>query len=129
YIPDMAIADLVHSNFDLLSVGVAITGIVLLGVLIYFNNPKSITNVTFLIFAALTAVWGVSNYSEYRFDSINAILWALRIHLFISVFHAFSFFTLAYVFPLKKIRLPRWYGFGAIPLALFTAILTLTPFV
>src|SRR5580698_5226574 len=105
----MAITSLVQLHLDLLTVCIAIAGILLLGVLIYFNNKESLTNRTFLVFAIATAVWGASNYLEYQFTTSAAILWALRIHLFISVFHAFAFFTLAYVFPKETIVFPRWY--------------------
>jgi len=125
----MSIQDLVHVNFDLLSVIVSITGIVLLGVLIYSNAPRSATNRAFLFFALLTAVWGISNYLEYRFSTVFATLWALRLHLFVSVFHAYAFFSLAYVFPAERISFPRWFRVYLKPLVWVTAVLTLTPFV
>ena len=125
----MGILSLVQINFDLLSVGIAIAGIVLLGSIIFFNNTKSVTNRNFLYFAILTAVWGISNYLEYRFTTIDATLWALRLHLFISTLHALFFFQLAYVFPLEKISFPRWYKFILIPIVAMTMILVLSPLV
>lgn len=123
------IAQLVQINFDLLSVGIAIAGIALLGSIILFNNPQSITNKTFLVFAIATIVWSISNYLEYRFTTINATLWALRIHLFVSTFYAFVFFRLAYVFPQEKIVFPHWYRFVLIPVVASIMIIVLTPFV
>ncbi|MDE2173336.1 MAG: hypothetical protein KGJ31_01915, partial [Patescibacteria group bacterium] len=125
----MGITSLVHVNFDLLSVGVAIAGIVLLGSIIFFNNTKSITNRTFLYFSILTAIWGVSNYLEYRFTTIDATLWALRFHLFISTLHAYFFFKLAYVFPRERVKFPRRYEFLLIPAVATTMIVVLTPLV
>ena len=125
----MGITSLVHINFDLLLVGVAIAGMLLLGSIIFFNNTKSITNRTFLYFSIFTAIWGISNYLEYRFTTIDATLWALRLHLFLSTLHAFFFFQLAYVFPQEKVKFPRWYIFGLIPIVAMTMILSLTPFV
>jgi signal transduction histidine kinase len=125
----MGITSLVHINFDLLSVGVAIAGIVLLGSIIFFNNTKSITNRTFFYFSILTAIWGISNYLEYRFTTIDATLWALRFHLFISTLHAFFFFQLAYVFPREKVVFPRWYRFVLIPIVATVMIVVLTPLV
>jgi|CXWL01.1.fsa_nt_gi signal transduction histidine kinase len=125
----MGIVSLVHINFDLLLVGVAIAGTVLLGSIIFFNNTKSITNRTFLFFSILTAIWGVSNYLEYRFTTIDATLWALRLHLFVSTLHAFSFFQLAYVFPRERVEFARWYKFFLIPAVVTTMIVVLTPFV
>lgn len=125
----MGIVSLVHINFDLLLVGVAIAGIVLLGSIIFFNNTKSITNRTFLYFSILTAIWGISNYLEYRFTTIDATLWALRFHLFVSTLHAFFFFQLAYVFPREKVIFPRWYYFILVPTTATVMSIVLTPLV
>lgn len=125
----MLIGQLVHFNADLVLVGIAITGIALLGFLVYFNNPNSYTNRSFLVFSIVTIIWSVSNYFEYRFDTIYATLWALRIHLFISTWHAFIFFTFCYIFPEEKPKIPSWYVFGLIPVVTITSFLTLTPLV
>jgi signal transduction histidine kinase len=124
-----AITQLVEINFDLLSVGIAVAGIGLLGSIIFFNNPRSLTNRTFFGFAVISVIWSISNYLEYRFTTINATLWAFRIHVFISTIYAFIFFQLAYVFPEEKTAFPRWYKYFLIPIVLATAALTLTPFV
>lgn len=121
--------NLTVDNLDLLSVAIAITAIGILGFLIFFNNRKSITNRTFLYFSLLTIIWGISNYLEYKFSTPFSALWALRVHLFISVFHAFFFFQLCYVFPVEVKRFNFLYKFFVLPLTLITAILTLTPLV
>ena len=125
----MDITALVHINFDLLLVGVAIAGIALLGCIIYFNNQQSVTNRAFFVFALWNVIWSISNYFEYQFTTAGAILWALRFHLFLSTWYAFLFFRLAYVFPREKIVFPGWYRFGLIPIIATTSILTLTPVV
>jgi signal transduction histidine kinase len=121
--------DITNAHFDLLSVGIAVAAIGLLGFVVYFNNRKSITNQTFFIFSLLTIAWGISNYSEYKFPTIETTLWALRIHLFISSLHALFFFKLSYVFPQETIKLPNWYRFFIVPLVIVSSVLTLTPFV
>ncbi|MFZ1075095.1 MAG: ATP-binding protein [Minisyncoccia bacterium] len=125
----MDITALVQTNFDLLSVGIAIASMLFLGTVIFFNNTGSITNRTFLLFSILTAIWGISNYLEYHFTTIEATLWAFRIHVFLSTLHAFVFFQLAYVFPRGKARFPRWYKFFLVPVVGITAILSLTPLI
>lgn len=114
-------------NTDLFFVGVAVAGIVLLGTLIYLSDMKSVTNRTFLFFSLITAAWGVSNYLEYRFTTVEVTLWALRFHLFLSTIHAFLFFQLAYVFPRREARLPVWYRYILIPVVATIAIVVLTP--
>lgn len=120
---------LLNINLDLLLVGVAVASIVLLGYIIFFNNTQSVTNRTFLYFSILTAVWGISNYLEYRFTTIPATLWAMRVHLLLSVWHAFIFFQLAYVFPKDLFAFPRWYRYGLLPVVVTTMIVVLTPLV
>ena len=126
---NFSITDLIGTNLDLLSVGIAIAGIGVLGFLVYLNNKKSITNKSFLAFALITIVWGISNYLEYKFDTVGKTLWALRSHLFISVWHALSFFTLSYIFPYEEKKFPKWYKYYLVPLVIFTSLLTLSPFV
>ncbi len=125
----MVITDLVAVNADLLLVGLAVAGIALLGFLIFFNDPSNSTNRIFLLFSLLTVVWGISNYFEYRFTTVDATLWAERFHLFISTWHALIFFTFCYVFPREKLQFPTWYKLGILPVATGTALLSLTPFV
>ncbi len=121
--------DPTSANLDLLSVGIAVAAIGVMGFAVYFNNRKSITNRTFLFFSILTILWGISNYFEYKFTSIPTALWALRLHLFISVWHAFFFFQLSYVFPKETLSFKKWYKFILIPIVILTSALTLTPLV
>ena len=96
--------NITYANFDLLSVGVAIAAIGLLGFAVYFNNRKSATNRSFFFFSLLTILWGISNYFEYKFATIPLPLWALRVHLFISTWHALAFFRLSYVFRIMPLH-------------------------
>ena len=116
-------------NLDLLSVGVAVASIGILGFAVFFSNQRSATNRSFLLFACITIIWGVSNYLDYQFTAPDVILWALRIDICISVVHAFLFFQLAYVFPKESITFPKFYKLLLIPLVILVAALTLTPFV
>ncbi len=116
-------------NVDLLILGVGAAAIALLGTLTYFNNPKSATNTAFFLFSLVTILWATSNFFEYQFDSIDTVLFTLRLHLFISVWHAYLFFRLCYVFPKAEVRFPAWHAFLMLPAVMGTALLTLSPFV
>jgi len=118
-----------RSNFDLLTIGIAGAGIGLLGFLVFLNESKSTTNRTFLWFAILTILWNFSNFFQYQFSGIEATLWALRLNLFIAVWHALLFLRLSIVFPESSMKLPAWYTWFAVPLAAVTSALTLTPLV
>ncbi|MBL8030391.1 MAG: GHKL domain-containing protein [Candidatus Doudnabacteria bacterium] len=117
------------NNLDLLAVGIAIAAIGILGFVVYFNNKKSITNKTFLIFAFLTAVYGIFNYINYKVRSPELILWFLRLTIFSAVWHAFALFQFFYVFPKEEVKFSKWYKKILIPGTIITSILTLTPLV
>ena len=118
------------NNLDLLSVGVAIAGIGILGFVVYFNNTKSITNKTFLVFALVTIIWSIVNYlSYYQIESTVFAFWLIRFVIFLGVWHAFTFFQLARVFPKEKFRFSDNHKWILVPIVSATSILTLTPFV
>ena len=114
-------------HFDLIAVGIVTAGILILGFSIFFNNRRSITNRAFLYFALLTVAYGFFNYINYQISSIRFILFFQRLTIFFAVWHALSFFYLFYVFPQTEKTLSKIYKFGLIPVAIFTALLTLTP--
>src|SRR3989344_327201 len=100
------------NNTDLLSVGMAVTAIGILGFVVFFNNRKSITNRSFLFFSLATIAYGILNYINYQVTSLIQILWFLRLTLFFAIWHAFSFFQLFYVFPKEKTVFPLYYKAG-----------------
>jgi signal transduction histidine kinase len=117
------------TNFNILIVGIAVGSIALLGFTVYFNNRESVTNRAFLYYCLAVVLWGISNFFEYQFKTTIAALWALRIHLFISVWYSLAFFHLAHVFLNKQIAFPKWYKYFIVPLAAITSVVTLTPLI
>ena len=124
----MRFGDSSFQNLDLLAVGVAVAAIVILGVMVFLSNRKSITGKTFLLFAALTVLYGSINYLSYHLSSAW-ILWFLRLTIFSAVWHAFSGFQLFYVFPRESVLFPRRYVYGLVPLVILVSLITLTPFI
>jgi signal transduction histidine kinase len=116
-------------NWDLLAVGISIAAIGILGFLLYFKNPHSITNKSFLLFAFFTIVYGIFNYASYHTSSPFLTLWLLRFTIFSAVWHAYSFFQLFYVFPNNNFIFGTWYRKWLFPLVSLCSLLTLTPFV
>jgi len=116
------------TNLDLLSVGVAISGIGILGFVVFFNNKKSITNKSFLYFSLITICWGIVNYFSYQFNSENITLWLFRLTMFFAVFQAFFLYHLFHIFPNITYKFSKLYIYGLIPLVIVTAGITLTPF-
>jgi His Kinase A (phosphoacceptor) domain. len=117
-------------NLDLLTVGLSIAAISILGFVIYFNNRSSITNRTFVALSASAMIWVVVNYLSYQTNNYAELtLWLMRIVLFFVVWFAYYLFKLTYVFPGNEKVFPKWYRFYLVPFAIFTSLLTLTPFV
>jgi signal transduction histidine kinase len=121
------VVDGVH--FDLLGVGVAVAGVMALAGVVLRRSKNSITSRSFFFFSLVTIFWGLSNYFLYRYTDPADALLALRFHIFLSIWHAYAFFQLAYVFPAEKKVLPPWHRYVLLPLAFFTSSLLLIPFV
>ncbi len=117
------------SNLDLLSVAVVVAATLILGFVVFFTNPKSVTNRAFLLFAFMTVAWGALNYVNYQIPNSDLAFWALRIAIFFAVWHAFSLFHLLYVFPQERVKYHRLYFTVLLPVVTITALLTLTPLV
>jgi signal transduction histidine kinase len=119
----------IFNNLDLLSVGIAIAATCVLGSTIFFNNRKSITNVTFLLFSLVTSLWGLLNYFTYHTSDPSFVLWLLRAVLFFALWQAFLIFQLFYVFPEVKFIFSKKYKLILLPLVALVSFLTLTPFI
>jgi signal transduction histidine kinase len=92
-------------NIDLLSVGIAVTVNLIIGVIVFINNKKSATNLFFLFFVIANVGWSVFNYLNYQTTSPLFVLWAIRLVLFFATLQAFSFFMLMHVFPNTKLEM------------------------
>lgn len=117
------------SHLDLLSVGISVAGIGLLGFAILLNDIRSATNRSFFYFAVISVCWSILNYSYYQLPAGDAALWLLRGVMCFAVWHAFTFFHLASVFPDDKYVQPFWHTFVLIPLTGVVSVLTLSPYV
>ncbi len=115
------------NNFDLLSVGLTVAGITVLGFAILFNNPRSVTNRSYFYFCLISALWGFVNYLNYKFSSELYILLFLRLLIFLATWHAYSLLRLVYVFPEATKDFSRKHKFILLPLVILTSIVTLTP--
>ncbi len=117
------------NNLDLLTVGVFVAAICVLGFVVYFNNKKSTTNKTFFLFALITALWGLVNYFSYQFINPHILLWLFRFIMFFAVLQAFFLYRFLTVFPKENYTFSSKYKYFLIPIVILTALLTLTPYV
>lgn len=116
-------------QFDFVGLTVAIAGIFALALVVFFRSKNSITSRSFFFFSFITILWGLSNYFLYKYTDEDIGLLALRFHIFLTIWHAYSFFQLAYVFPYQQRQMPLWHRYALLPLAFFSSTLLLIPFV
>lgn len=117
----------IFQDLNLLILTLVASSICILGATVYLGNRKSITAKTFFIFCVLTAAWGISNYFNYKIHSPESvIIWVLRLHIALSVWHAFAFFQLAHVFPEASHIFSRRYRYLSLLVAI-SSIVNLTP--
>ena len=117
-------------NFDLLSVGVSIAAIAILGIIIFQNNTKSITSRTFFMLAIAASVWGLLNYFSYKISYSNEVsLWLLRLVIFTATWLCYFLCRLMIVFPDDSVTLPAWFRTLVLYWVCIVSFLTLTPFV
>ncbi len=114
---------------DLIILGIAVASTGVLGFLVYFNNPLSATNRTYLGFSLVSIAWGVCNYLSIQVESPSLSLWMWRVVIFIAVWFCFGIFHLATIFPQSKPIYGRQYLFFTLPAVTVVSILTLTPLV
>ncbi|HXV27256.1 MAG TPA: ATP-binding protein [Candidatus Paceibacterota bacterium] len=128
---EFAITDLLAGlrHLDLIAIAIAVAAIGIMGFAVYFSDRSNATNRAFLVFALATVAYGTFNYLNYQVQEPWQVLWLLRLTLFTATWHAFSFFTLFYIFPRAEITFPRWYKFVALPAAVLTSLLTLSRFI
>jgi len=117
------------SNIDLLTVGIAVAVSSILGFVVFFREPRSATNILFLIFSLVNAGWSIFNYVSYQ-TGINPFrLWSIRLVIFFGILHSFSFFLFVHVFPEKVLAFSRRIKFLLLPIVAIVAALTLSPLV
>jgi signal transduction histidine kinase len=115
-------------NLDLLTVGIAVAGTIVLGFTVYITNTKSATNLTFFQFSLITALWGVLNYLSYQFSDASLVLWLVRGVLFFAVLQTFFLYRLFLVFPENEFKFSSIHKYVLIPLVAIAAIITISPF-
>jgi signal transduction histidine kinase len=117
------------NNSDLFLVGVTIASTGILGFIVFFSNKKSFTSRAFLFFSLVTLFWGTTNFLVQKVTSSEASFFLARLEIFFATFHAFSFLTLAVVFPKDTYKMSNFYKFILFPYILLLSALTLTPFI
>ncbi len=117
-------------NISLIIVGVAIAVSIILGAVVFINDRRSITNITFLLFSLSAVLWNTCNYLFYQpgHSSLYALI-LLRLVVFFAIWYCFFLSQLFFVFPEKMIIFPKKYYRLILPFVTIISLITLTPFV
>ncbi len=116
-------------NADLISVGISVAAVTILGFIVFFQNTKSATNIFFLLFSLTSSAWSVVNYLNYQVVNPVTALWIIRLVLFFAVFQSLTLLLLLYNFPSEKLQISPKRYYLLLILAFIVAMFTLTPFV
>lgn len=119
----------VFLNVDLISVGVSVAAVTILGFIVFFQNTRSATNIFFLLFSLTSSAWSVVNYLNYQVSDPVAALWLIRLVLFFAVFQSLTLLLLLYNFPHEKLKISPKHYYLLLIVAFSVAMFTLTPFV
>lgn len=120
---------MLHVDIILISVGAAIIITALLGLLVFFANPKSVSNRAFFGFSVSAIGWNVFNYLSYQQGLPIDQLVLVRFVLFFAVIYCFSIFTFFFLYPKDEAVIPNWYTFGVVPVILAVLYLVQTPYI
>lgn len=116
----------VINNIDLLIIGISSAAIGIFGFDVFLSDQKNVTNRAFFLFALSNIFWSISNYFQYQLSDV-VVIWATRVHLFITVWYCFSLLHLCYVLPAEKMKFSSWFKSVALFLSMVVSIIILTP--
>lgn len=117
------------NTLGLVSVGIVVAAIGILGFTVYLNGRKSVTNRTFYIFSLITIAYTFFSYISATIMSSSIGLELIRVSIAIAAWHAFFIFRLLYAFPEEKVKFPKWHSWFLLPATTVISLLCLTPFV
>lgn len=111
-----------------ITVLVAVANIVL-GLLVYLNNPKGATNRLLATLALVFAVWTGLNFFSLHAANAKLTLGLIRAVMAVVVFKAPLLFLLVHTYPGNKITLRKMYLTPLVALPVLASVLALTPWV
>lgn len=114
-------------TFDLFGLGLVLASNLVLGFIVFYGKPKSLTSKLFLLLTLSISLYSVCTYLINHIANIVSFLWVLRFTMFSAVLFATSFFLLALNFPSDTWLSTKKQLYGISTLSVITLILTLTP--
>lgn len=99
-----------------------------LGIIVYFHNRKSVTNILFFFISLSTVAWAIANFFSLTVSSEEILLW-IRLVLFFAVPHTVLFFAFIYNFPHERLVFNKKTFSAILFLLLITMVATISPYV
>ncbi|MFA6272002.1 MAG: ATP-binding protein [Patescibacteria group bacterium] len=111
---------------DILVLEIISLSILILGLLVYLRNTRSILNRAFFALSAITVIWNNASYLEEVLSSeaIISILW--RIDFGVAPLIGFFFLLFTFNFPRENIKLSKRYLIFLVPTILIIVAITLS---
>ncbi len=113
---------------DLAITLVSAFGIFFIGIVVYFHDRKSISNILFFLIALATVLWAIANYFSLNINPPQVLFW-IRLVLFFATPHAVLFFIFTYNFPNRGLVIKRTLFIASLLLLLITMGATVSPYV
>ncbi len=99
-----------------------------LGLIIYQNNPRSFTNLSFLVSAATIIFWSIIMYLSVNTSSLDGTLFYIRLSMVAGTLMAVAFLMLAINFPNPNLIIPKkWLALLGV-MTIVTSIIAMSPF-
>lgn len=97
---------------DLAYTLIAALSLFFIGIIVYFHDRKSSSNVLFFLISLSTLFWALANFGSLKAEPQTILFW-IRMVLFFAVPHSVLLFLFIYNFPKKKFVIKKSF-FGAI---------------
>lgn len=117
------------ANLDLLTVGVVVAFMGVLGAVVYFSDSKNSSNRIFLLFCITSIVWSILNYAFYQTTDPDTAFWIIRSVIAVAAWFVFTLYLFLITFPLQKIPLKKTTQLTLIFLTLGISAINMSPLV
>jgi len=120
---------LINLRWDLYTIGISISAILILGTVVFFQDSKSFTNKFFLFFTISSSFWGILNYLSYQIYNPMYAIWIIRLVMAFALFQSLFFYLFVRNFPNVKLVISKNELSFVTLVTFFVCLLTLSPFV
>ncbi len=114
---------------ELIILTLVVLGSTILGLFVFNNNPKSITNKIFLILSTSIAIWSLVLYLSLNAQNNELTLFLVRLSTSFAVPLAGSFLLLVHTFPRDRLQMTKKEFYGLVVILAFTMAFTFSPYV